>query len=439
MPELKYGEKEIVSLSDVEHVRKRPGTYIGSVENPNHLALEIIANSLDEAMNGFGDKIIATFSNNKKTLEIEDFGRGIVVDGKREEDDKSTLEAAFSVLNTGGKYDTAAFSNSLGANGQGSKITNFLSTNMRVETYRDYNYEKIDFKQGEVVDRKLGTNKRKKSGVVVKFSPDPEIFDTNQFDINSFKKIVKQMSFLTKGVRFIVVDKDTDEREEFYSENGLKDFIGELVNKKEIIKEQLYINRTDGERSLEVALTYTNAYSENVRVFANNGENPEGGTHISSFRSALTRQLNNYAREHNILKEGESNLSGNDYSEGLVLILNLKAPNLVYDGQTKTKVNSTDIRPFVAEIANEEIRAWLESNPRDARTIIEKALESRRASEAARKAREKIRKPGQRKKGLKAKLETMGKLHDASNKTKPEDRELFIVEGERNRPYLFFH
>lgn len=424
--ELKYGAEQIVSLSGYEHVRKRPGTYIGSTEIPNHLALEIIANSLDEAMNGFGDEITIEFSKGNTVLKVSDYGRGIVVNGKHEKHDCSTLEAAFSILNTGGKYDTAAFSASLGANGQGSKITNFLSTYMEVKSIRDGKSESIRFEKGIPVSTSLEDCSRR-NGVIVEFSPDAEIFDTNVFDVKSFRSVIEQMSYLTKGVRYVLIE---DGKETVYlSEHGLKDYMDKITGGKEIIKNQYYVNETDGKMSLEVSMTYTDTDSERLKIFANNGENPDGGTHITAFKTNLTRQLNAFANSNGLLKAGEANLSGSNYAEGLVIILNLKAPDIVYDGQTKTKVNSTDIRPFVNEVSNRTIKDWLEANPSDAKIIIEKALLSRRATEAAKRARDKVKAPGGKAKGLKEKLAIASKLRDASTKTPAKDREIFIVEG----------
>lgn len=424
-----YEAEQIITLEGLEHIRKRPSVYIGDISNPNHILLEILANSLDEAMNGYGNEIL--ISINKKVLRVEDFGRGIPI-GIRE-DGKTTLEAAASVLNTGGKFDTASFSNSLGTNGQGLKICNALSASLTVTTYRDGKFEKLDFARGELLKREEGKSKRK-NGVTVEFVPDSEIFKvTNEIDVTAFRNIVKQMSFLTKGVKYTYVVNGKSE--EFLSKNGLIDFMKELCKDREIVKNQFYCANTVDKMTLEVCMTYTSAYSDTVKLFANNGENTSG-THLTEFRTILTREINKYAREQGLLKEKDENLSGVDLQEGQVLILNIKAPDMLYEGQTKTKVTSTDIKPFIREVVTQALKNYMMLYPNDVKSIIEKALESKRARAAAKNAREKVRKPAA-KKGLRAKMEITDKLTDCDSKDRKKC-ELLLTEGKQNCLYSFF-
>lgn len=423
---LQYEADQIRTAEGREHVRMRPSMYIGSTANPNHLAIEIMANSIDEAMNGHGDQIVFSISPDRKQMLITDFGRGIPVATKRE-DGLTTLEASFSVLNTSGKFDQNAFQTSIGTNGIGGKATNFLSEYFEVKSVRDGKFETLIFKRGELQSREVGSTDEK-SGVSVLFRPDTEIFSTVEFNIELLKETLKQSSYLNKGIKFSLHDEKDASTVDFISENGLGDYIKELSKDSPLItKNPLYVNHQIEGASLEVALGYNASYSEVVKSFANTGYTPENGTHLTAVRTCLTRQLNNYANDNGIFKAGEKNLTGKDYGDGLVLVLNVNMPDMGYDGQTKTKVTDTRCASFINPIMNESVTDWLNSNPQDARAIINKALESRRANEAAKKAREKVLKP--KKDGsLKKRLQLTSKLTDSSSKIR-KDCELLIVEG----------
>lgn len=421
---LNYNAEQIRTAEGREHVRMRPSMYIGSTANPNHLVIEIMANSIDEAMNGYGKEIIFTLSKDASEISVQDFGRGIPVNALRD-DGLTTLEASFSVLNTSGKFDQNAFQTSIGTNGIGGKAANFLSKDFKVKSVRDGEYEELVFSQG-VLQNRVVKKTKEPNGVFVWFKPDSEIFSSTKFDTKMLKETLKQASYLNKGVTLKLID-DKGAEHTFHSQNGLKDYMNDLANKDHAIKVPLYIAHAEQGRSVEVALTYTNGYNEVTKTFANTGYTPDGGTHLTALRTVLTRQLNTFALDSGLIKSADKNLSGKEYSEGLIIVMNINMADLGYEGQTKSKVTDTRVAPFVNPILAEHIKDWLDANPKDAKVIIEKALETRRANEAAKKAREKARQP--KKETLKQKLELNSKLNDATSKDRSHC-ELMIVEGD---------
>ena len=417
-----YNAENMKALDDISHIRLRYGMYIGSVEEPTHLAIEILANSIDEANLGYGQEIKIELEKDG-WITISDQGRGIP-HGKDDEG-KPIIQSVYDKLHMGGKFDTEAYANSLGQNSVGAKATNALSEFLIATTCRDGLSETVEFKEGRIqnyISKKIDKNVH---GVTVRFLPDKTIFKDIHLNISRFRNLLKELSFLVKGVKFILINDDKEEI--FYSKNGMKDYMVEICKtKKEIIKNRIYAQTVDGNNELEIYLSYCDDYGDTIKLFANNGAN-DSGTHLTAFKTTMTRLFNKFAKENKILKEKESNLTGAELAEGQILILNLKYPGIVYDSQTKTRVDDARVTPFVNSVASEMIKTWLDNKPKDARIIIEKALEARRAREAAKKAREAVRKP-KKEKGLKAKIALSEKLSDCSSKNRG-DCELFLVEG----------
>lgn len=417
-----YNAENMKALDDISHIRLRYGMYIGSVEEPTHLAIEILANSIDEANLGYGQEIKIELEKDG-WITISDQGRGIP-HGKDDEG-KPIIQSVYDKLHMGGKFDTEAYANSLGQNSVGAKATNALSEFLIATTCREGLSETVEFKEGRIqnyTSKKINENVH---GVTVRFLPDKTIFKDIHLNISRFRNLLKELSFLVKGVKFILINDDKEEI--FYSKNGMKDYMDEICKtKKEIIKNRIYTQTIDGNNELEIYLSYCDDYGDTIKLFANNGAN-DSGTHLTAFKTTMTRLFNKFAKENKILKEKESNLTGAELAEGQILILNLKYPGIVYDSQTKTRVDDARITPFVNSVVSEMIKTWLDNNPKDAKIIIEKALEARRAREAAKKAREAARKP-KKEKGLKAKMQLSDKLINCSTHN-PKENSLLIVEG----------
>lgn len=418
-----YNAENMKALDDISHIRLRYGMYIGSVEEPTHLAIEILANSIDEANLGYGQEIKIELEKDG-WVTISDQGRGIP-HGKDDEG-KPIIQSVYDKLHMGGKFDTEAYANSLGQNSVGAKATNALSEFLIATTCREGLSETVEFKEGRIQNYTSKKINKDIHGVTVRFLPDKTIFKDIHLNITRFRNLLKELSFLVKGVKFILINDNKEEI--FYSKNGMKDYMDEICKtKKEIIKNRIYSQVIEGNNELEIYLSYCDDYSDTIKLFANNGAN-DSGTHLTAFKATMTRLFNRFAKENKILKEKESNLTGTELAEGQILILNLKYPGIVYDSQTKTRVDDARVTPFVNSVTSEMIKAWLEAHPKDARTIIEKALQARRAREAAKKAREMVRKP-KKEKGLKAKMAISNKLTDCSSKNRKEC-ELFLVEGD---------
>ena len=420
-----YDASAMQLLDDISHIRLRYGMYIGSADNPTHLAVEILANAIDEANLGYGNKIDIAVDKDG-WITIKDEGRGIP-HGKDPEGDP-IIQSSYDKLHMGGKFDTKAYATSLGLNAAGGVSTNALSEYLIASTSREGLKETVEFKQGRL--QKYYTEKisPKEHGVTVKFLPDKEIFKTIKLNMTRFTSLVEELSYLIKGVHFNL--DNCGEKQTFYSENGMKDYMDKLCKgEKEIIRNRLYnhaVDESGGE--IEIYMTYSDSYDNKIKLFANNGAN-ESGTHLTAFKTTMTRMFNKYAKEHKLLKVNENNLTGAELAEGQILILNLKWQGIVYDSQTKVRVDDSTIIPFVNLATTEMFSMWLEANPKDAEAIIEKALLARRAKDAAKKAREQVRgvKPV-KKQNLKHKLAISDKLKDA-NGTNRKECELFITEG----------
>lgn len=416
-----YTENSIQSLSPLEFTRLRPGVYCGSTEYSTQLLIEIVSNAVDEYKAGHGDTIKVEIKDDN-TIIVEDNGQGFIP-GSMRDDGKSILEASFSVLNTSGKYsDEGVYEGTaLGLNGIGSKLANYLSHWMEVTSWRDGKYEHVWFNEGEFVKRDVGNweDKNKLSGTLVQWQPSEEFFNHVEVDLNVIKKLFNVLVCLCPGLHIYLNDI------EFYSKNGLTDLVNEAVKDTEIIKNRLVMNMANGKNKLDLVLTYTDSYSSIIVPYVNTGLT-DSGPHITQFKTILTREMNKFFREKKWIKDKEDNLSGEDCQEGMYLAFNLTSPGISYDAQTKSRIVKLDMTPFTSTFA-EEVRTWLERNEKSIKALADKALNARKAREAARKAREAIRQP--KEKGLKAKLALSKKFTDCISKN-PKERNLLLVEGQ---------
>lgn len=423
-----YDEKSIESLSPLEFTRLRPGVYVGSTEYSTQLLIEIVSNAVDEFKAGHGNKIIVTIKNDN-TIIVEDNGQGFIPNAKRD-DGKTVLEASFSVLNTSGKYsdDGVYEGTALGLNGIGSKLTTYLSHWLEVITHRDGKYEHIWFKEGVFDKRDTGAwdNKNSPSGTLIQWQPNEEFFTHPEVDMSVITNLFKVIACLCPGLT-IELNREGQPQVIFASKNGLMDLVDEAVKGKEILKNRLNFNFSDGKNKLDLVLTYTNAYSATIVPYVNTGLT-DSGPHITQIKTILTREMNKFFREKGWLKDKDENLTGEDCQEGMYIAFNVTAPGVAYDAQTKSRVVKLDMKPFTAAIA-EELQYWFAANEKDIKGIADKALNARKAREAARKARDAARGVKAKKEtGLKAKMQISNKFIDCTNKT-PKNRNLLLVEG----------
>ena len=416
-----YDKHSIESLDPLAFTRLKPGVYCGDTTYATQLLIEILSNSIDEFRLGHGNKIEIDIDKDK--IRVRDYGQGFLVNEIRE-DGKTILEAAFSVLNTSGKYrsDGVYEGTSLGSFGIGSKLANFLSHWMDVFTYRDGKMEHIHFNEGVFEQRFLSTNCNLPTGTCVEWQPSEEFFTHTEVDLSTIRPLLKTIVSLCQGLTItLTVD---GKKEEYYSKNGLSDLADDAVKNKEIIKNRLNIKHSDGKNKLDLILTYTTNYSATVVPYVNTGLT-DSGPHISQIKSVLTRELNKFFRAKKWLKEKDENLTGDDISEGLYIVFNITAPEVAYNAQVKTTITKIDMTPFTKVFA-EELQNWFEVNEKEIKKIADKALQARKAREAARKAKEAVRTP--KEKGLKAKMQLSNKFLDCTNK-EPNKRDLILVEG----------
>lgn len=423
-----YDEKSIESLSPLEFTRLRPGVYVGSTEYSTQLLIEIVSNAVDEFKAGHGNKIIVTIKKDN-TIIVEDNGQGFIPNAMRD-DGKTVLEASFSVLNTSGKYsdDGVYEGTALGLNGIGSKLTTYLSHWLEVITHRDGKYEHIWFKEGVFDKRDTGAwdNKNSPSGTLVQWHPNEEFFTHPEVDMSVITNLFKVIACLCPGLT-IELNREGQPQVIFASKNGLMDLVDEAVKGKEILKNRLNFNFSDGKNKLDLVLTYTNAYSATIVPYVNTGLT-DSGPHITQIKTILTREMNKFFREKGWLKDKDENLTGEDCQEGMYIAFNVTAPGVAYDAQTKSRVVKLDMKPFTAAIA-EELQYWFAANEKDIKGIADKALNARKAREAARKARDAARGVKAKKEtGLKAKMQISNKFIDCTNKN-PKNRNLLLVEG----------
>ena len=468
-----YGADQIQVLEGLEAVRKRPGMYIGSTSGRglHHLVYEIVDNAVDEALAGFCDKIVVTI-NEDNSITVEDNGRGIPV-GINQKIGKPAVEVVFTVLHAGGKFGGGGYKVSGGLHGVGASVVNALSDWLEVSVFLGGKVYKQRYERGNVCYplKEVGTCEEGKSGTTVVFKPDATIFtETTVYEFDILKQRLREMAFLTKGLRIVLIDKRSTEavdinteaqnaqiselleraamdaqddtldtqvqtdsapsskkekKVEFYYEGGIKEFVTYLNKSKEAIYENImYFEGTKNDVYVEVALQHNDSYTESVYSFVNNINTPEGGTHLVGFRNALTKTFNDYARKNKLLKDNEPNLSGEDIREGLTAIISVKIGEPQFEGQTKQKLGNTEARTAVDSVVSEQLTYFLEQNPSVAKIICEKSVLAQRAREAARKARELTRR--------KTALDSMtlpGKLADCTDKD-PKNCEIYIVEGD---------
>ena len=426
--EHKYGADQIQVLDGLEHVRKRPGMYIGSVSarGLHHLVYEIVDNCVDEALAGYC-KNIHIIIEPGNIISVEDDGRGIPVD-IHPKTKISAAETVYTKLNAGGKFGgDSGYKVSGGLHGVGASVVNALSTWCEVTIQRDGGMYQMAFERGKTVKSLEKIGDSKKTGTKVRFLADDTIFETLEYEYQILENRFREMAFLTKGLRITIEDtrEETPKKAEFCFEGGLKSFVEYLNKNKETInKTPIYIEKEQGEVPVEIAIQYTTAYNENIYTFVNNINTVEGGTHLEGFKRALTKVFNDYARSHNILKEKDSNLQGEDIREGITAVISVKVREPQFEGQTKMKLGNSEVTGIVQSMVNEALSNFLEENPNIAKAILEKCVSACRAREAARKARELVRR--------KSALETStlpGKLADCSSKV-AEECEVYIVEGD---------
>lgn len=422
-----YGAEQIQVLEGLEAVRKRPGMYIGSTgpRGLHHLVYEIVDNSIDEALAGFCSTINVTIHKDN-SITVEDNGRGMPVD-KHPKLGIPAVEVIHTVLHAGGKFGGGGYKVSGGLHGVGASVVNALSTEMEVEIKRNGKIYRQTYAKGKTTSPLTEIGNARKTGSKTTFWPDPEIFDETEYDFEVLERRLREMAFLNKGIKITLKDERAgkEKNEEFHYEGGLKEFVKHLnTNKEPLHPDVIYFEVADKEREVEVAMQYTDRYNEMLLSYANNINTTEGGFHMVGFKTALTRIINDYAKRTKILKENDDSLSGEDVREGLTAIVSVKLTEPQFEGQTKTKLGNSEMRGFVETATAENVMAFLEENPTQAKIIIDKCLRASRAREAARKARELTRR-----KSVLDGISMPGKLADCSEKN-PALSEIFLVEGD---------
>lgn len=424
MTQSNYDAANIKVLEGLEPVRLRPGMYIGSTSEKglHHLVYEVVDNSIDEALAGRCDYIKVSISEDN-IVTVEDDGSGIPVK-EHPQTHKSTLETVLTVLHAGGKFDSSAYQFSGGLHGVGVSVVNALSEFLIADVKRDGHLYRMTFERGKATSQLQVLGDTEETGTTISFKADPEIFETTVFDKKTLERRFREMAFLNSGVQIIFEDKRDNSTQSFKYDGGLSEFVKYLNrNKDSIMTEIPHFLGTQEETGIEIAFQYTDSYNENILTFANNILTPEGGTHLSGFRSALTRGINDYARKYKMIKDNEENLQGEDVREGMTAIVSVKITNPQFEGQTKAKLGNSEVRGAVDSFFSSKLESFLEENPKVAQTILDKALQSRRAREAARKARDLTRK-----RSILDSATLPGKLADCQS-TDISENEIFIVEG----------
>lgn len=420
-----YDESLVQVLEGTEHVRKRPSMYIGDtgLRGLHHLVYEVVDNSIDEAMAG-ACRNISVVIKADGTVSIEDDGRGIPV-GMKEEYNMSAVELCLTKLGGGAKFDRNAYKVSGGLHGVGVSVVNALSERMEVQVQRDGHVWVIGFERGQTTRPLEAISRSNRTGTRVDFKPDREIFRETDFHYDILEKRLRELAYLNSGLRITLTDERSDKHAEFFFEHGIRQFVEHLNEGKQAQHPAVYFQREDPEQRLicEIAFQYTDGYNENILSFANNINTVEGGTHLSGFRSALTRTLNNYARKENLLKPNHPTPTGDDTREGLTAVIAVKVPEPQFEGQTKTKLGNGEVGTFVETVVGEMLGMYLEEHPADAKRIVTKAVQAALAREAARKARETARKSAMSGGGFSR------KLVDCSSRD-VDSTELYIVEGD---------
>ena len=424
--EADYGAEQIQILEGLEAVRMRPGMYIGSTSERglHHLVYEVVDNSIDEALAGYCDHIDVTIHKDN-SITVVDNGRGIPVD--MHESGKPAVEVVLTVLHAGGKFGGDGYKVSGGLHGVGVSVVNALSTSMEVQVKRDGKIYEIAFERGVTTKPLTVVGTTTETGTRVHFVPDPEIFSVTTYSYETLRHRLRELSFLNHGITIGLHDERVEpvRSESFHFEGGISSFVEHLNRKKEVLNpEPIYFNGVKDATVVEIAMQYNDSYQENIYSFVNNINTEEGGTHLAGFKLALTRAANDFARKQGILKDKDSNLSGDDVREGLTCVISLKIREPQFEGQTKTKLGNSEVRGIVDSIVTEGLSEYFDENPAITKRIIDKAIMAARAREAARKARELTR----RKNALEV-SSLPGKLADCSVKD-PEQAEIYLVEGD---------
>jgi len=419
-----YNASKIQVLKGLEAVRKRPSMYIGdtNIRGLHHLIFEVVDNSVDEAMAGYC-KNIEVIIHKENSITVKDDGRGIPVD-KHPTEKKSGLEVVMTMLHAGGKFDSKTYTISGGLHGVGVSVVNALSIYLEVEIGRNETLFYQRFERGKAVSELENRGKTNFKGTIIHFSPDPTIFNNIDFNFDIVSQRLREIAFLNKGLKIILKDERLNRTNEFYYEGGIVEFVKFIAENKGPLHTTVYISGKKDSTEIEVALVYTNAYTENIYTFANNINTIEGGTHLAGFKSALTRVINDYGRKSNLIKDNELNLTGNDVREGINVVISVKVKNPQFEGQTKTKLGNSDVRGIVESIVYETLSRYFDENPGVSKVIIDKVKTAARARIAAKKARELTRR-----KSILENTTLPGKLADCSNED-PDISEIFIVEGD---------
>ncbi len=426
--ESSYGAESITVLEGLEPVRKRPGMYIGSTSSTglHHLIWEVVDNGIDEAMAGHATEIIVSLLDNGM-VEVWDNGRGIPV-GIHKQAKVSALELVLTKLHAGGKFGGGGYKVSGGLHGVGVSVVNALSQYLKAEVHREGKIWMQEYERGKPLKKVKPVGNSKKTGTLITFKPDAQIFETLEFNWGIILDRLRQQAYLSKGITIKAMDKRKNHRAKnykFYFEGGIKAYIKSLNRGNQVKNETIfYVDKEINDSRVEVALQYNDGFNETALAFANNIINPEGGTHVAGFRAALTRTLNSYARSQNLIKEKDENLTGEDVREGLTVVISVKLTDPQFEGQTKGKLGNAEIKTYVEQIFADSFASFLQENPREAEAIVAKCFLSSQARIAARTARASILRKGA--------LEGMtlpGKLADCSSR-KPEECELYIVEGD---------
>jgi len=428
-PENTYDSSNIQVLEGLEAVRKRPGMYIGSTgpRGLHHLVYEIVDNSVDEALAGHCDAIDITITKDG-WIRVSDNGRGIPVSVHPTEG-ISTLEVVITVLHAGGKFGGGGYAVSGGLHGVGASVVNALSTELRAVVAREGHLWTQQFKMGVPTAPIKKGPKSDTTGTVIEFLANADIFETVEYDYETLRQRFQQMCFLNKNLQISLFDERSGREDSYLYERGLQDYVEYLnsTKKSDVVNQEIISFETETKEktlSLEIAMQWTNGYNESVHTYANTINTHEGGTHEEGFRAALTSLLNKYARQTNLLKEKDENLTGDDCREGLTAVISVKLAEPQFEGQTKTKLGNTEVKAFVQKVVNEQLGDWLERNPNVAKDIVRKAIQAASARQAARKARE-----ATRRKGLLESGGMPGKLRDCSSRD-PVRSEIYIVEGD---------
>ena len=421
----KYTASSIKVLKGLEAVRKRPAMYIGSTgpQGLHHLVYEVVDNSIDEALAGYCKKIDVTIHVDDSVTVIDD-GRGIPV-GIHSKTRKPAAEVVMTTLHAGGKFDAKSYQVSGGLHGVGVSVVNALSEKLDLEIKREGGVYTQSYERGKPVTKLKKIGKTGKTGTKTTFKPDHQIFQTLEFNFDTLSQRLRELSYLNKGLKISILDERNDTRHDFQYKGGIQEFVQYLNQNKSVINPKpIYVESKKNGMVVEMALQYNTGYSETIFSFVNNINTTEGGTHLIGFKSALTRSINQYANNHNLIKDLKRNLSGDDTREGLCVVMSLKLKDPQFEGQTKTKLGNSDVKGIVDSIVNEELSNYFEENPSVARKVILKVLDAARTREAARKARELARR-----KGVLESTSLPGKLADCQERD-PAQSEIFLVEGD---------